>query len=77
MAIDRVASVCAMARYMRDAIDPAQIDTKVNAAQLRLVIDTLLELATPPHHQKLVDGAARSVMGMVTPIEAAERVRGG
>lgn len=74
MAIDHVASVAAMARNLRDAIDPKQIDTKVNSAALRLLIDTYLELAVPI--PKVADSAARTVMGMMTAVDQAEKARG-
>ena len=76
MGIDRVASVCSLARNLRDAIDPARIDITVNAAQLKLVIDTFLEVATPPHHQKHADVQARTVMGVTAAVSEMERGRG-
>lgn len=62
---NQVASVLALARNMRDGIDPSKVTTPVQTASLRLVIDTLLELGQPEHHAKHNEAAQRTVAEMI------------
>lgn len=72
---DRTASVVSLARTILQGVDPNQAETKIVTAQLVLVLQTLIDMADPLHHQKVRDGATRTVQGMMAEL-AKEAQRG-
>ena len=73
---DQVASVLALARVIRDGIDPKTTHTPVQNESLKLLIATLIEAAQPGVHKKLDADAAKSVAAMMAPPILDER-KGG
>ena len=45
---DRIASIVAQARLIRDGLDPACLETPVRTATLAMLLDTLIELGVQP-----------------------------
>lgn len=69
-----LASTLALARTVRSGIDRKKLDTPVQTEALILLLDTLIEIGSAsPVTQRLGDGAARTVMGMVAQVKDAER----
>lgn len=61
--IDHRGNAVILARAQLMALDPAALETKVQTATYRLLLEALIQYATPDHHQGADDNAARSVMG--------------
>ena len=59
------ASISALAKTILGGIDRSKLETPVNTEALKLLLEKLIELAEPAHHQKLADSAQRSVMGAI------------
>lgn len=74
---DQTASVLALARVIRDGIDPATTHTSVQNESLKLLIATLIECAQPDVHRKLDSEAAKTVAGMIAPPILDDRKEGG
>jgi hypothetical protein len=64
---DHVSSVLALARNVRDSIDPSKTHTLVQNESLKLLMNTLIELGTPGQNKKLAESAAKTVAGMIAP----------
>ena len=56
---DQTASILALARNVLSGVDPSQIETRVNTASLKLLLETLIALGTPAH--VISDSAPRTV----------------
>ena len=64
---DQTASVLALARNVRDSIDPATTHTPVQNESLKLLLNTLIEIGQPGQHRKLAEAAAKTVASMIAP----------
>lgn len=75
---DRIATTVNLAKSIRMGLDKSTIETPVQTETLRLLLDTLIDLGTPPAVQKVAEGASRTVLGRVTAIDGvADRGRRG
>ena len=56
---DQTASILSLARNVLSGVDPGQLETRVNTASLKLLLETLIALGTPAH--VVSDSAPRTV----------------
>jgi hypothetical protein len=70
--IDHLASTVALAKTMRMALG-ADVQTSVDTAQLRLVLDTLIDVGTPVESERLGMAAAKAVSDHVAEVEIQQR----
>ncbi len=68
---NEIASIAAMAKSILAGLDPARLETPVQTASLRLILETLLSLTTAPDTLKVGQGAADAVQHRVSLIEQA------
>jgi hypothetical protein len=75
---DRIASIVAQARVIRDGIDPAREETPVRTATLRLLLDALIDLGAQTSDDKfreaLRNNVASQTMSIVRTQEAFQKV---
>jgi hypothetical protein len=64
---NRISSISNLARTVRDGIVPGSLTTLVQTETLKLLLETLIELAEPAHHAKFADAAARTVASQIAP----------
>jgi hypothetical protein len=73
---DHNASVASLARVMLGDVDAREF-TQVRSASLKLILETLIQLAEPRHHMQAADSAVRTVAGHLQAVEEVkERIVG-
>ena len=70
---DHTATVLSLARTTLQGVDPRKDQTIVRTASLVLLLQTLIDLGTPAHHDKAADAQMRSVMGTIAEINGVDR----
>ena len=70
---DATASVVNLARMMLGGLDESRVETRVATTTLRLLLETLIDVGAPAHHQKAAADAQRSVASMMMPALLDER----
>jgi hypothetical protein len=70
---DHTATVLSLARVVLQGVDPRKEETSVRTASLVLLLQTLIDLGTPAHHDKTADAQARSVLGTLAAINGVDR----
>ena len=65
---DVTSSTVNLARMILDGMDDHAEMTSVRTATLKLLLNTLINLGTPRHHDKLVDSSTRTVSDMMRQI---------
>ena len=70
---DHTATVLSLARTTLQGVDPRKDQTIVRTASLVLLLQTLIDLGTPAHHDKTADAQMRSVMGTIAEINGVDR----
>lgn len=74
---NQVASVANLARAQLLALDRTSINTSVQTEMYRLLLETLIDLATPTQDQSIADSAHRTVLGHGVAISEAMKARDG
>ena len=64
---DTVSSTVNLARMVRDGLDLAQDMTPVRTQTLKLLLDTLIKLGEPAHHNVAQQSAQRTLAQMIAP----------
>ena len=69
---DRIASIVAQARLIRDGLDSACLETPVRTATLAMLLDTLIELGVQPNAERFREAARAGVQNQTMSIARAQ-----